>query len=209
MENSLTASHRVPRAGGRRRFLVVLAALGLAVAVAGIFTRVSDSSRGFDTVSSRGTRVSPENYGFEGVPVEGGTGMYLMGSKGGREFFRLDGAEGPCFGTGRIGRGPTNLYCRAGHADGFPSVKAPIIAAPAVEVAGPPGTPLDEARILSFEGFAADGIARIELVQDDRVLAADAVEDNMYSLDVAGKEVSGTRVVARDEDGDIVYEQAY
>jgi hypothetical protein len=132
-----------------------------------------------------------------------------MATIGGRDFFRFDSPEGPCFGSGPTGRGPSMSYCRAGHRDGFPSVQAPIIAAPAVAVDGAPGTALADAEIMTFNGFAADGVARIEYVRDGKVVAATAVEGNVYALNIAGQKLAGGLIIARDANGVSIYEHAY
>jgi hypothetical protein len=62
---------------------------------------------------------------------------------------------------------------------------------------------------MTFNGFAADGVARIEYVRDGKVVAASAVEGNVYALNIAGQKLAGGLIIARDANGVSIYEHAY
>ena len=65
------------------------------------------------------------------------------------------------------------------------------------------------ARLLALDGFAADGIDRVELVRQDTSIASAPVVGNVFSLDVAGVDIAGTRLLALDKARNIVFSQPY
>jgi hypothetical protein len=65
------------------------------------------------------------------------------------------------------------------------------------------------AHLLSLDGLAADGVERVQLVRDGQVIASSRVAGNIFSLAVDGVEITGTRLVARDSDGNMVFSRLY
>jgi hypothetical protein len=64
---------------------------------------------------------------------------------------------------------------------------------------------------MSLEGFAADGVAQVELVRLDGVSVARAVvADNTFAVPVSGTALrDGLVFIARNSDGDEVYRRSF
>jgi hypothetical protein len=190
-----------------RRRLLGIAVIGVGLALAVVFASSSHGSRGLDNLSNRGvpvTSVSPA--GGRALAHLGATELRLLGQMHGRQFFRFTAHGSECFASGdaeAAGATPTDVFCPHGS---FPSASRPVYDDPAVEIAkGEPGV----ARLLALDGFAADGIARVELVRQDTSIASAPLVGNVFSLDVAGVDIAGTRLVAFDKARNIVFSQPY
>lgn len=190
-----------------KRLLIPALVLAIAAALATVFATNSPGSRGLDRLTNPGApvaKVSPA--GTRALAQLGATELRLLGQIHRRQFFRLTVRGSACFASGEAdtaGATPTDVYCPHGN---FPSAGLPVYDDPAVEIQkGEPGV----ARVLALDGFAADGVDRVEFVRDDEVIASALVIGNVFSLEVAGIDIAGTRLVARDQAGTTVFSRSY
>lgn len=150
------------------------------------------------TLSAKGTKVSLSprahrgaRFLFQGTLPE----VYLLGIRGERAFYRI------------VGQGHTNCFA-VGSADALGTLGgigcwrrlSALLDKSVVEIARGSSQP----RLLRIEGFAADGITRVEaLDQSGRTVAEAPVSNNIYFLGApAGGWVA--RVIARDGSGKVV-----
>jgi len=190
-----------------KRLLTLASVVAVAAALATVFATTSHGSRGLDRLTNTGepvAKVSPA--GARALAHLGATDLRLLGQIHGRQFFRLTARGSACFASGEAdaaGATPTDVYCPHGN---FPSASLPVYDDPAVEIQkSEPGV----ARVLSLDGFAADGVERVELVRQGDVVASAAVIGNVFSLDVAGIDIARMQLVARDQAGNIVFSRGY
>jgi hypothetical protein len=190
-----------------RKLLVALAMVAASVALSAVFAARSSGSRGLDKLSNAGvpvTDLSPA--GVHALRLLGATQLRLLGQVGQRRFFRLEMRGSSCFAAGDVEIGastPTDVYCPHG---AFPTASLPVYDDPAVEMSrDDPGG----AHLLSLDGLAADGVERVQLVRDGQVIASSRVAGNIFSLAVDGVEITGTRLVARDGGGNVVFSRVY
>ncbi|HEX6702979.1 MAG TPA: hypothetical protein VF101_19805 [Gaiellaceae bacterium] len=190
-----------------KRSLFVVPALAAAAVFAALFATNSSGSRGLDRLTNRGepvARISPP--GSRILEHLRANNLRLLAQIGHRQFFRLTIRNADCFASGDAdiaGATPTDVYCPNGS---FPTAALPVYDDPAVEIAkGDPGAP----RLLALDGFAADGVDRVELVREGVVIASARIVGNVFSLDAAGVAIAGARLVARDEAGAIVFTRTY
>jgi len=190
-----------------KRLLIPASAVAVAAALTTVFATNSNGSRGLDRLTNAGepvAKVSPA--GARALAQLGAIDLRLLGQIHGRQFFRLTVRGSACFASGEAdtaGATPTDVYCPHGN---FPSASLPVYDDPAVEIQK---SEAGVARIVALDGFAADGVVRVDFVRQGDVIASAPVIGNVFSLDIAGIDIAGTRLVARDQAGNIVFSRAY
>lgn len=169
-----------------------------------------------DCVSNRGTPFSsllPSDEqalsrmrGGVGVPESISVGdVSILVTRGDRSFYRL---SEHCYGSGRAS--PTNhVFEQISCVPAFPSRNRPVLDATVYgSTAGPDERPQRETMTVHrSEGIAADGVAKVALVDaDGQVVAETPVVDNLYDF---GSVPPGNavRVVAYDATGEVVFFQ--
>jgi hypothetical protein len=196
----------------RRRYLVACAVigLGLAVGLAVVLAPRSESSTGLNQFSNRGRAVTSSALGKSRLGrMPSAHSLRLLAIRGKRAFFRLAGATGDCYSVGKVGVAgavPGVTYCPSPGT--FPSPSLPIVALPLIDAAnnarrGGSFDPAD-ARLMRLDGFASDGVVKVELEIAGRVAASARVTGNVFSVPVAGLSADGT-VVAKNAKGEQVY----
>jgi hypothetical protein len=192
------------RLAGRRGVLALAGAVvlvGALVAVA-VFPRSPGTSSGLSTISNRGTPVS-----F--VPADKRWGKaYLLAQLGGFAYFRVEKPKDfvappgmtnrpTCWGRGRLRSGQIEVLmvdCSA-----FPSAQTPVLKWISVDASDGTGG----GRLLSVEGIAADGVAKMRLLSDDgNAIATTPVDANIFRFEgVTGLGAMGAKLVAVDPGG--------
>lgn len=172
--------------------LAVCAVVAASLAIAG--GRDETSVR---TVSAKGTKVSLSTrahrgakFLFDGSLPE----LYLLGIRADRAFYRLVGEDGQtCFAVGfanSVGK-PGSIGC-------WRQLNA-LMDYSTVEVVRGSREP----RLLRIEGFAADGVTRVQAMDESgRTVAEAPVTANIYHLGAPTALVM--RLVALDRSGDVV-----
>lgn len=177
---------------------VVLVAAVVAVAV---FPRSPNTSSGLSTISNRGT-LAPF------VPADKGWGKgYVLAELGGFVYLRVEKPKGfvvppgmtnrpTCWGRGKLRGGQIEVLmvdCSA-----FPSAQTPVLKWISVDISDRTGG----GTLLSVEGIAADGVAKMRLVSGDgRVIATAPVKANVFSFEgVTGLSAMDAKLVAVDPD---------
>jgi hypothetical protein len=132
--------------------------------------------------------------------------MQLLGERDGVTFYATRNADGAfCFAIDGGGpdvtpTSPRGVGCAPA---GFPSPDRPIMGFPVI---GPGGATPEHSPFLQFlAGFAADGVARVDLVDGNGATIVSApVVDNLYAAtDIP--HVAVAAIVAYDADGQVVY----
>jgi hypothetical protein len=189
----------------RSPFAIPVVAVGLGLTA--VFATNSGGSRGLDQLANRGEPVAKISAAGTRILAHlGANDLRLLGQVGQRQFFRLIVRGNTCLAFGDVdaaGATPTDVYCPSGR---FPSADLPVYDDPAVEIAR------DEpraAQFLEIDGLAADGVKSVELVGSGGVIASAPVVGNTFALDVAGVDIAGTRLVARDDAGRSVFSRSY
>jgi len=184
----------------RRMLLIVVLVCGIAAAVAvAIAVRGAHGSSRADLFrfSTRGRRITPSNGATHAFGVQSGR---LLAVRDGRAFYRLDTADGLCFGVGSAASlgDPGGEVCPR---DPFPSSARPVLDFSVYE--GRTAS-RDDLTIYRIEGFAADGVAAIGIRnRAGHVALRVAVADNVYVLSHVPPGLSGS-VVALDSGGAVI-----
>jgi hypothetical protein len=135
--------------------------------------------------------------------------MQLLGTRGGVTFYATRNAEGAfCFaidggGSDVTPTSPRGVGCAP--VGFFPSADRPIMGFPVI---GPGGATPQHSPFLHFlAGFAADGVARVELIDaNGGTIVSAPVSDNLYAAtDIP--QVAVAAIVAYDAEGHVVYRQ--
>jgi hypothetical protein len=175
--------------------------VGALVAVA-VFPRSPNTSSGLSTISNQGTPVA-----F--VPADKRWGKaYALAELGGFVYFRVEKPNGfvappgmtnrpICWGRGRLRSGQIEVLmvdCSA-----FPSAQTPVLKWISVDASDGTGG----GRLLSVEGIAADGVAKMRLVSDNgQAVATAPVNANVFRFeDVTGLGAMDVTLVAVDPGG--------
>lgn len=128
--------------------------------------------------STRGRVVTPSRAAPRAFRVDS---MQLVAVRDGRAFYEIDSARGRCFGVGSadaIGD-PGGEICPAGAP--FPSTDRPVLDFSVYEAR--PGGDRDQLTIFRIEGFAADGITAVGVLnRAQRVSLRVPVLDNVYEV---------------------------
>jgi hypothetical protein len=209
----------------RHRARRVLAAFALVISgvVVGAMTTafaMTDSAHGeaadttdLSTISTRGRAIpiserSERRLEFmtgPGTGSEQATGeVLLMGQRGKTAFFRVPLAgDSACFLRGSVNE-DDEAEVGSGICGWEPTPFRPVLDLSPVEAGGPQGF-----RVLSIEGFAADGIDSIAVVDESEGRVAEiAVRDNVYKVTAyAPSRVSG--LLFLDGAGNIVHNYSY
>lgn len=183
---------------------IALVSLALAVlaAIAGTSLAVARSGGsspppGLSRMSATGTPVSLPTATIAKLHLASFTRISLMASHGQRRFYRLDrGAGTPCFARGRTDAPyPIGMIACRTAAPYFPSAELPILDLSTVEISGTDGQP----HLLRAEGFAADGVAAIALVDaHGSIIQRLPVSGNVYYDDAVPNNVTGLEALAAD-----------
>lgn len=176
-----------------RRIILIAVLCGLVVAaVAEIAVhRAHGSPRTpLARLSTDGRRVTAAHRAARALHVDS---MWLVTVRDGRAFYELDTANGRCFGVGSadaIGD-PGGEICPAGPP--FPSTALPILDFSVYE--GRPGTDHDQFTVVRLEGFAADGVAAVGVLnRAQKISLRVPVVDNVYVLDPMPPGLTGSVV---------------
>jgi hypothetical protein len=216
--------HRgVSATGYHHRRRSVALAIGTGIAAAAIaalafafFPASSQTSTGLSKFSTQGTPVS-----FAGSQPAGLATPYVLAQLDGRAYFRvqqvgltaMDKATGNnphlehgpryCYGDGNLAAGKLTVLLM--DCTPFPSPKRPVLLAQV----GIDATSRNAATLLSVDGFAADGVARLELVDPTGdVLTQAPVDRNVFHFQgVSGRAANG-ELVAYNHDGVEVWHQS-
>jgi hypothetical protein len=184
-------------------------ALGLvaAVLVAGatvaavVFPGSSQTSTGLGTFSSRGTPVSfSSDVGIPGLGTP-----YVLARFGEKVLFRATRpGKSTCYGSGRFDQAG-KLTVLLLDCTPFPSPARPVL----MDEIG--GEVVDrttrQSSLLFIEGFAADGVAELRLLDGaGHVVSTAQVTNNVFSFEgVAGRGEAGAKLIALDRDGHLVW----
>lgn len=187
----MTRSHK-------RRIVLISSILAVSAVLAASLAVASDHGESSArTVSAKGTKVmlSPHahrgaRFLFDGSLPE----VFLLGIRANRAFYRLTSKDGQtCFAVGSA-----NSVGKPGSVGCWRRLN-PLMDYSAVEIARGSSRP----RLLRIEGFAADGIASVQAIDESgRTVAEVQVTDNVYHLGAPSGFVS--RLVARDSSGEVV-----
>lgn len=183
------------------------------VAIAGLLRsgRVEASpspSPDLGTISNQGVAISA-GANMQAVLTRTGTtggSIRQLGRRADRVFYRLIGTKrGDCYGSG-FGAGPTAQLHEFECGSPFPSRDQPVLDASVVE-----RTSGGILRVIDVHGVAADGVAKVRILDDEENLVAEAaVTDNIYLIDpLALSRGNGTQVVAEDTSGAIVFTRQF
>jgi hypothetical protein len=164
------------------RKLLITFLCGLVALAAGAIAvhRAHGSPRSaLSRLSTHGRRVLPTPETARLLHIES---LRLIAIRDGRAFYELDTANGRCFGVGSadaIGD-PGGEICPTGAT--FPSPGRPILDFSVYE--GRPGSDRDQLTVFRVEGFAADGVAAVGVMnRAQRISLSVPVIDNVYVVD--------------------------
>jgi hypothetical protein len=185
----------------RRRVLIPVLAAVVAGALLGSLTTAyamgdpdapSASPESLSTISNAGTPVALTRQ-YKGLPSTGQA--FLMATRGSTAYLHVPLTDGQtCFFTGRAAKRGTFDLGSGGC--WTPEARFPILDRSGIQVDGPGGF-----KVLSVQGFAADGVATIALEDlEGRTIAESAVRDNVYKL-TAYPPGGVSALVARDSGG--------
>lgn len=204
-----TTSQRELKPKGQRRWpfprhrLAVgfIAAVVCAVAAAvAFFPGSSHTSNGLSTVSAQGTQAE---FSAKSPRIRGLGTPYVLAEIAGKAFFRVERkGSSPCYGSGKLVGGKLSILmvdCTP-----FPSEKMPVLSE---DVGVDASNPSGGGKLLFAEGFAADGVAEIRLVDGTgHVVSAAPVKENVFRLEgVAGLSQSGLKLIAVNREGNEVW----
>ena len=203
----------------RPRRFTLLATIAAGAVAAAIVAAVSVATLGdprtvsrFDHFSNAGTAVSPQTISLQDQQTltSGGArvGLNTLGSRAGTRFYTAPGAAGGlCFATGAATTGHLGvLACPSPGANdeaAFPSAEEPILNMSHVTF------DFDKrvTRILTLAGFAADGVARVGVLDPNGVLHGASVVGNTYSRELPG--IEAVALLALDASGGEVYRKRF
>jgi hypothetical protein len=195
----------------RAKWIVIVAAasivatVGVAVAVAREDasgpTSTPSADPALSRVSSPGRPITLAPGVIEKLHLDAWSEISLLATKGTRHFYRFERPAGnPCFGTGRTDAPyPIGMIsCRIA-APFFPSPEMPVLDLSVVSIEKG-----DTARFTRVQGIAADGVARVGILDADGNVAAEIpVENNVYSSDSVPRDTTAA-LVAVGADGRIL-----
>jgi len=195
---------------------VAILTVGVACGVAAIFGALviaesSGSASGrFERVSNIGAPVAASTPDLAALRSAGATGATLrvLGKRGDMHFFTaLARQGGVCHGLGTAPGRFAVIACPNENTtsdNAFPSETHPILDFSAR--AFDPRTGYTE-RVLSLAGVAADGIAKVGIIDDNGVRHLAPVEYNLYRAPLP--EVGAKALIALDESGREVYRSSF
>ncbi len=166
--------------------------------------RVSNRGTPFSSLLPRDEQALTRMRGGVGVPESiSAEDVSILATRGDRSFYRL---SDNCYGTGPAS--PTKqVFGQVGCTDNFPSAERPVLDFTVFgSTAGPDERPQPQTMTVhTSQGIAADGVAKVALVDADGHVAAETlVLDNIYRFDrVPAGNV--TRVVAYSATGEVVF----
>jgi hypothetical protein len=177
---------------------VAAAVLAAAIVAAAVFPGSSETSGGLSTFSTRGTATSFTS----SARIRGIGTPFILAHFGDRVLFRA-GRTGTsaCYGSGKLRNGALDvlqLDCTP-----FPSAARPVLDEIGVDASSSAGG----GTLLFVEGFAADGVAEMQLVADSgEILATVPVVGNVFQFEgIDGIHQTGTKLVALDPDQRVVW----
>jgi hypothetical protein len=177
--------------------LVVSCAIGAAIAVAARGAHGS-SRAGLFRLSNHGVRVTASRGARRAFRV---ASVRVLAVRDGRAFYELDTADGHCFGVGsatNVGD-PGGEVCPGGAR--FPSAARPTLDFSVYEGQS---ADRDDMRLFRIEGFAADGVAAVGIVnRAGHVGWRVPVSNNVYVLRHVPPGLTGA-VVALDAGGSVM-----
>jgi hypothetical protein len=181
----------------RRLIIAFVGAVVLSATAAIIVHRAHASSQQrLSRFSTAGRDVTPSRGSVRAFRIDS---IRLLAVRDGRAFYELDTADGRCFGVGSaeaIGD-PGGEVCPGGAP--FPSMLRPILDFSVYEAS--PGTDRDDLTIFRIEGFAADGVTTVGVLNRARKVSLRLpVADNVYVLSHVPPGLTGS-VVPLDGDG--------
>jgi len=183
------------------KIALVSLALTLLAAIAGTSLAVARSGGGspppgLSRMSATGTPVALPAATIAKLHLTSFSRISLMASHGQMRFYRLDrGAGTPCFARGRTDAPyPIGMIACRTAAPYFPSADMPILDLSTVEISGTDGP-----HLLRAEGFAADGVAAVALVDGHgSIVKRLPVTGNVYYDDEVPNNATGLEALAAD-----------
>jgi hypothetical protein len=176
--------------------LVLLCGVGAALAVAVAVRGAHGSSRaGLFRLSNHGVRIAASRGARHAFRVES---LRLLAVRDGRAFYELNTADGQCFAVGSASSlgDPGGEICPQGY--DFPSAARPMLDFSVYESQTANRADL---RLFRLEGFAADGVAAVGIVNPAGHIAWRVpVSNNVYVLSRVPPGLTGA-VVALDGGG--------
>jgi hypothetical protein len=178
---------------------VVLCGIGAYSAVAIAVRGAHGSSRAaLFRVSNRGVRITPSIGARHAFRVQS---VRLLAVREGRAFYDLSTADGQCFGVGSSARlgDPGGEVC--------PQATFPSAARPTLDFSVYEGQTADRDSLTLFriEGFAADGVAAVGVVnRAGKIAWRVPVADNVYVLGHVPPGLTGA-IVALDARGAVIF----
>lgn len=187
-------------------FSTVVLVLGfVALSAAALARSGSDPATSFDKVSNAGRAVGSSQTSASDRSALASTGavepLLLLGSRSGTAFYRLAGKSGrSCYALGADIE-PRGLGYIACPDEGFPTEEVPILDQSALSV----DPEAHVAHVIALRGIAADGVARVGVLDTAGRLHATPVSENIYLLaDIPAG--SDSAIVAFDDDGNQVFD---
>ena len=194
---------------GRRTLVALIVLAVVLVGVLAAFLVLRDGDDGSETAlaafSTRGRPIElavPERYGAPNSPKFTGEAV-LIGERGGLRFVRLPREDGSsCWATSERRSGEwqlTNYACETGFLR-FPDPERPVIVVGRLTVL--PGT---QSMVYdSFAGFAADGVRRIGVIDEqERLIQVTGVVDNVFFTPTPPDRIKA--VAALDAAGEVIW----
>jgi hypothetical protein len=159
-----------------------------------------EKSTGLSTLSAQGTPVTlpPNDVRTKHLRGSHVTKVALLGTVGGRSFYRVGASAHPCYGAGRAGAAwPLGVIMCRNAPPYFPSPEMPVLDLSVV------GMDRGDAEMhyIRVQGLAADGVASIGVVdRDGATVARLPVRGNVYGAESLPT-ATGVRLVALDGNG--------
>jgi hypothetical protein len=189
----------------RRLIIIAVAGCGLAIAASLAFLRggnATGSTPGgkLAEISNSGQAVAPGPNQQKELQIVGAISARRLALRNGRAFYRLARRDGSvCYSVNTTGVDDRIGGTMCPHADStFPSPSRPILDFSLFEATS---HVRGDTHLITGQGFAADGVASVALVDETgHVIARAPTSSNVYTLDVPEGDVA-TAVAAYDDDG--------
>jgi hypothetical protein len=190
----------------KKPLIIFLATVVLVIVAAAVAATRSSGSSAMTRMSAKGVAATLSPRSESGLQRGGTPVVRLLGNRGGSSFYEIDTDEhGRCFGLGHGGTTDGVLsFVACPGPTAFPSIDRPIAA---FADAGSSSHARGDIVIDGIQGFAADGIASIDLAAGSESSTTPVV-GNIFSV-TFGAPVKHATLTARDATGKVVFSQAF